>query len=288
MYEGGRATHAAACTSLSPVSLPSALESGLAGSECFNEPCTRGDSTVCTLVAVLYSVRRLGAVIHLTAVGGMDPATLMNISKAVSPEKTCIVLSLVEHEDDPVATYEIYTSAGSGPVEVREERAISTLLSIQRASSSVVFYWSDIVLGYSAVLNQSPGAMWAIHVSSENPSTSEHRVSRVIRTDLSSARRVLPCFYRRSGGEEMIVMGRGGMGRISWDDLWVGMAALCESTVRRIYCSGTPNGRCFCCQYVVNLHEEVHSERTIPAEGTIKLRLSRKFWQNTRTPQKQT
>lgn len=282
-YTGGKHTHAAAGTSLFPVNLPSAPEFGLMNVARYNEPCRMGNSMTSTLIAVLHSVKKLGSYIHLIKGKDIDPFRVMRVCKAVAPSRVCLVLSITEGAGPHEPSHTLYSTATQEGKLVSEEKALSVLLSVQRASSSMVFYWSEASLGYSVVLNQSPGAMWTVYMPGESCEKDAYTKIRMVQADSRCVTRVLPCFYGGSGTTQMMVMGRGGTDEVSWRDLEVGMAALCEPVIDRTYCSSTPTGRCFCCQYMVNLHEEVHTGGRPVKEKASKLRLCDKFWQKTKT-----
>lgn len=90
--------------------------------------------------------------------------------------------------------------------------------------------------------------------------------SRDVQSSLPLARsvscpieRVVPSFYSGVDEGEMMIMGQGGSNAASWGDLEVEMSARCEPLIQRVYYSSASTGRCFYCQYIVNLHEKVYS-----------------------------
>lgn len=280
-YEGGCHTHAAAGTSMHPLSLPSAPEHGLMSSGVHNYPCTRNESMESTLMALLHSVKNLGSFIHIVKEGDADVMALMSVSRAVVGDKACMVFEVHGDRDDGSSSHRLYTETTGVYTSVTEDEALETLLRVQRASRAMVFYWSAAVLGYSVVLNQPSTAMWAVHARLPLPGERKQKVMHMLHTGSRSVTRVLPCFYPKPRDEAMMIMGQGGSSRVLWDDLEVGMEALCDPVVQRIYCSRAPSGRCYCCQYMVNLHQEIHSGNDIIEEEPVKLRLSKKFWQKT-------
>ena len=107
-----------------------------------------------------------------------------------------------------------------------------------------------------------------------------HKAMQV--THASSGASAVPCFYSEVGARNMAIIGKGGNSKATWSDLEVEMSAPCDAVIQRVYCSKAPTGRCFCCQYIVNLHEEIHSGRKHTEEETSKVKLCKKFQQNTK------
>lgn len=282
-YEGGQYTHAAAGTSMCPLSLPSVPESGLMSSGLHNTPCIRNDSIASTLVAILHSVKKLGAFVHIVREGEVNVQCLIDISRTAVGSKVCMAVEVSKEQEGGSPMHKLHTSVNDEPMEMSEEKALCTILKLQRASSTMVLYWSETLLGYSVVLNQSPSVMWAVYTSRSRAQDESSGGMQALQMSLGCVTRVLPCFYQGQEGYSMVVMGQGGTDRVPWDDLEVDMAALCDPVVQRIYCSRMPSGRCYCCQYMLNLHQEVHSEGKPLIESSTKLRLSKKFWQNTKS-----
>lgn len=62
---------------------------------------------------------------------------------------------------------------------------------------------------------------------------------------------------------------------------WVDAVALSTLPVRRVHAAISSSGRCFCCQYLVNLHRALHSPGGKLREERIRIELEPRFWQNT-------
>lgn len=274
------ATHAAVGTSLCPVTLPLVSSSGLMGAGGSNTPCTGGDSATCTLTAVLHSVKKPGVFIHLTEGGAEHAGFILNISKGVRPGRLCVVVDMPPGRAEGEPDFTVFSSGLEGASGMREREVLAMLLRLQSASPSVIFYWSPRLLGYSVVLNQCLDSTWIVYVSNRSETDSAHRSMQAVQTSSPADLRVLPCFYSSALGGEMIVVGAGGTHGLRWNDLEVEMSALCEPVVQRVYCARAPTSRCFCCQYMLNLHNEIHGGGEALQESTCKVRLHKKFWQN--------
>lgn len=279
-YKGGSSTHAAVGTSMHPLRLPSVSESGLMSSGLRNIPCMRSDSIATTFAAILHSVKNLGSFVHLVRQGDIDPRDLIEVSNAVLGERVCLVAEIREGENGTSPLHRLHTNVLGEAAEMTEEKMLRVFLQTQAASSSAVFYWSESVLSYSVVLNQLPSTVWAVYSKGSARRDDGHVKMQTLQINSKSKVRVLPFFYPLPQTNPMMVMGQGGADRVSWNDLEVDMAALCDPVVQRVYCSRMPSARCYCCQYLVNLHREVHADDGCPAERLSRLRLSKKFWQN--------
>jgi hypothetical protein len=278
-YKRGEATHAASGTSLSGVKLPYASRFSLVGTGCDNEPCKRGDSTVCTLAAVLHSVKKTGVYIHLMEESEGSPDVVMEVTESMT-SRFCVVVVFHSAASIVGTSCVVHTGSMETGLEIQEEEVLSMLTRLQSASSSTVFYWSPRSLGYSSVLSQSPESSWIAYMSSNLREGDVHKGMQMIYA--SPGLKAFPCFYRDTKRGEMAVVGKGGSCRTAWNDLEVEMSALCDTVAQRVYCSSAPTGRCFCCQYIINLHEQIHSGHKGGAEETFKVRLCKKFQQNTK------
>jgi len=281
-YPGSEATHAAASTCLDPISLPTVSKFDLMWSGEPNVPCLRGNSTLSTLVSFLYSVRRLGVFIHFIEETSLPAQTIQHINECVCPNKTIVVVktSLSGCTNSPTHTV-YHRSTPSGTV-MRESKVLSMVISLQKASDSIVVHWSRQSVGYSTVLSQSAQSMWAMLISDEDNPNASSRCVPTLCFDSKALVRMLPFFYEEGCNASSLVMGRCGKDTLVIGDLVVDMKAQCESMVQRVYRSSTITGRCLCCQYLTSLHEEIHSGKGQTFDCLTRVELHKQFWQKTK------
>lgn len=281
-FEGGLDQYAALETHLLQPSLPSAPASSFMGSAVDRKSCKAGSSMVCTVAAVCYSLRNLGHVVHIVQGEQVDIVELIETTVASSGGRECVVVSVSAGTAGASIQHTIYSSLVLEGRAVTEDLAMKTVLSLQSTSRGLVWYWSAGLLGYSYILNSDESSMWALS-SGSLEYTQELCTSKV--TLPSSAKqnfRVLPFFYCDSEPLSFVVMGTGGVSGFCRDDLTVEAAALSRLLANRAYSSVASTGRCFCCEYMTNLHAEFHKKGRNNTTETHRLKLSRQFWQITK------
>lgn len=277
-YKGSKEVHAAVGTSLNPPLLPSVPSYSIVGSGYESSPCTRVDSVATTLTAMLYSVKKIKVFIHLMSDRGPTLEDVAMVSRGVVPGSITIASMMYRHRDGEMRHW--VTHLG-GLEEIGECKFLSICMALQRATRCMVFYWSAESMGYSNILNQSSDTLWARMMTTGGEVERSLESTFDMRCDPSSGLRYMPAFHTNNNADGVVAMGRGGTGSIRGVDLRVGALALCRPVTYRVYSSRSPSGRCFCCQYIVNVHQEIHRGDKPRKEVWSTVELTEKFHQNT-------
>lgn len=280
-FRGNQDSYAALETHLNPVSLPSTPETSFMGSSFDRAPCVIGDSIICTVLAVCNSLKDIGLFVHVVDEGYTGAQDLVEVTERSSDGRACVVLSISYPTADGVRAYTLYSSTSPEGVVMREDAAMGMVTSLQRASRNIVWYWSAELLGYSCVLNNCAESMWALNFTPVCVNRDTTDFKPMVPSGERKNLRVLPFFYCSAESPSMVVMGSGGASMSCGDDLAVELTALSRTIVDRAYCSTTSSGKCFCCQYICNIHSERHSRRH-GSRLTLKLKLTEQFWQKTK------
>lgn len=245
------------------------------------EKCTMGCDEVCsTVVSIVGSRANTGLVVHVVDRHGPDPHMLVQITEASRKSVTCVVVSMGDPRMQPGAQeVGVYTASAQGQVKMSEADAIRMVSAIARASETLIWYWTLDALGYAAVFNQGSTVHWAITLF---PGTQLHTPLCGVEPDPNKSghpMRVLPFFYTSHSSPTIAVTGKGFNATTHGDDLKVELLALSRLAAGRVYGSRASTGRCFCCQYIINLHERSHSEVVHQGHKRLTLRLEKGFQQ---------
>jgi hypothetical protein len=282
VYRGGHAPYAALETHLHPVSIPSVTQNSFMGSATDVSPCCACDSVASTILAVCNSVKKLNYMVHIVRSGELEPRELAEMTSCCMGGKECVVLS-VPRVDESGAPFLLSSSSAAEDVRVSEDSAMRLLLRMTSAFDGVIWYWSADLLGYSYILNVDEKSMWMASVRSPDHGRSSENQKMVMPSSEKHTIRVLPFFYSSKSSPVAVVMGTGGTTGVCKADLAVEMYALSRSVVDRAYSSTTSTGRCFCCQYLDNIHSTFHSSVATSSNVTHRLTLSKQFRQRTKS-----
>ena len=182
-------------------------------------------------MALLHSVKKLGINIHLLEAGDIDPRVIIQTCEGMDPVKVCVILEVSQCTQAEREERVVYITSTLKGISLPKPVALSMILRLQSSSLSAVFYWSTRSLGYSVVLNHSPGSMWIARVSRGLSSRDVQSRLPLARSVSCPIERVVPSFYSGVDEGEMMIMGQGGSNAASWGDLEVEMSARCEPLI---------------------------------------------------------
>lgn len=244
------------------------------------EKCEVGGDEICsTILSVLHSSSRVGLVVHIVDSHGPSPEVLIRSTKAAG-SPTCVVLSMGNPRiRNGANNISLHTDDNPEGVEMDEGRAIHTIVSIKRACDCLVWYWTLDGLGYATVFNQDDNVRWVVTLFPDTqPDTPLYGIGPH-GSSTSNTIRVLPFFYTTPSSPTIAVMGRGFSTHMCGDDLKVELLALSRLSINRVYRSRASTGRCFCCQYLINIHDKLHVHEGHKENHSISLRLEPSFRQ---------
>lgn len=248
------------------------------------ERCSAGcDEVRSTILSVVGSRKNTRLVVHIVDVHGPDPYTLMSTTESASGSISCVVVSVGDlrmRQDQQ--DMDVYVSSSGEHRRMNEPDIMRMISRVSGTCETLIWYWTLDALGYGAILNQGETVHWAITLFPDvqlhsplcgvepNPSGTSHPI------------RVLPFFYTSHRSPTVAVMGRGFSTAMRGDDLKVELLALSRLAISRVYGSRASTGRCFCCQYIVNLHNKYHQEEPDSQDRKLTLRLEKGFQQRMR------
>jgi hypothetical protein len=165
--------------------------------------------------------------------------------------------------------------------DFKESDAILLLRSVSPSNDSLYWYWSSDATGYTSIFNQEPSSVWFLTLpSSEEKDESTPLYGTSIRLGRErTTTKLMPFFYTNPAAPTSLLISQGVNTSVQGDDQKVEIAALCETTICRVYQSKASTGRCFCCQYIVNLHDKISGKSTPEEQLFQKLKLEKKFQQ---------
>lgn len=92
--------------------------------------------------------------------------------------------------------------------------------------------------------------------------------------------RLVPFFNTSLISPRVVVCGQGFDAGNRGGDPEVDAIALSALPLRRVHTAVSSSGRCFCCQYIVNLHRALHRPEAKSNGERLELELEPRFWQN--------
>lgn len=279
---GGDGSYAASQSLLDSMVLPTVTTDSVmyTGVEERNSCTVDNDSVCATVMSVVHSNKELSLVVHIVDSNGPMPSTLIEATEAVSPSITCSVLSIGNPRmQDGVHTVKLHTRCNVEGAEMPEDRAIFYIRSVLRVCESLFWYWTLDSIGYTVLFNQGSRSRWVVTLFPGTRSDSPLCGIDPRPAAGPEAVKVLPFFYTSSASPTVAVIGRGFSAAMCGDDLKVELLALSRLSINRVYRSRSSTGRCFCCQYIVNLYNKLHGAEVRKEGGNISLGLEKSFRQ---------
>jgi hypothetical protein len=178
-----------------------------------------------------------------------------------------------------IPNMDVYVSSAGRYRKMDEADVMRMVSRVSATCETLIWYWTLDALGYGAIFNQGDTVRWAITLF---PDAQMHSPLCGVEPDPTGTNhpiRVLPFFYTSHRSPTVAVMGKGFSTTMRGDDLKVELLALSRLAISRVYGSRASTGRCFCCQYMINLHKQYHLEESSNRDKRLTLRLERGFQQ---------
>lgn len=283
VYKVTHDVHAASNVTLDELILPTATTADPMGANSQSQACPVGNPLSETLKALLYKTADFSCVVHVME--SRDPY-LEDVEKCVAevtPQKNVVVV-LLPGSDSSHCTVRVLEDEHWESAELDENSTVSLIKTLQSAARTLVFYWSPRSAAYSAVLGQCVSSSWVCYVQGVHRYPDELLRAKVLCLDPRRLVKAAPLFYLPNGPVSMFVMGAGAGDCVSWDDLKVELEAQCRLITQRVHRSVASTGRCFCCQYSLNLARKLSQPQELEVLRPLKVLLAPKFHQDVARP----
>lgn len=282
-YNGANDSFAASQSMLDNLILPCVPLHSPALCQTANVPCCNAgvSELYATVVSVVQSKPEVQFVVHITDIHGPDPNTLLSLTEACGSYISCVFVCMgatEAREETSAVTVRIHSNGES--VDMMEADAIRLILETSKCCDSMMWYWTPESLGYSVIFNQELRTTWVVVLPpGVTKSAPVYGVDVEGKGGVTS--QVMPFFYTSLEHPTSAVMGKGFVPGVHRDDLAVELATLSKLPLSRVYSSKSSAGRCFCCQYLVNLHSRMHAKSSDTEHERIVLQLTPEFQQRT-------
>lgn len=280
-YEGSPEGYAATEPILSQMMLPvsrhgSVMYSGSGR----NQMCSSGmDSVSSTIEAVSHSLKTTNVFVHVTDSLGPPPSLLLS-STHVHASAPLVICILIDNESGDGESVLLATSAQPTPASTNMYVISEILHSLSSSFSVALWYWTSpknpnctmLSVGRPSTCIQTCGPLGfeGAYVFGPLANKGEQKMT------------IMPMFYSDRDKQTVVVIFDGPPDRFSRIDLGVDYQARSRTIIDRVYDTSSSNGRCFCCQYMVNLRRRVQG-RVSEGVGEQRLHLTQMFIQNRRT-----
>lgn len=273
-----KTSHAASETVLNPPTLPCTDFGGMMGAmRGQSSKCESGnDELVATLLATCYSLRSADCLVHIVDSENHDAELILSVSVSVLELCPVLVLSVRDMKDGKQEMI-VRTSSNPAGFTCTESLALMSIRAFIAGGKPVLWYWSPDVLGYASIMSQSPDSSWVYTLPND---TKKGSLTYGICVEGGGYTKLMPFFYTRMEDPTVLLFNTGFNTKIYSDDLKVDAVALSRPVVSRVYMSRSSENRCFCCQYIWNVHSMIRGSEALQTKESVSLRLSRKFRQS--------
>jgi len=268
--------YAAVESMLSSAAVPSVTRGSM-------KPCSGGtvkkclqemDDLIPTIMVLLEPYKLSTMIVHVVEDSSPSPPELCAVSKAMLPQALCVVAS-VERGDKGIVLYTEHDIS-----TVHASKALEILGSMSSVENSVTWYWSPKTLNYSSLFQRGTLGAWMYTLRER------HDEAHPLYESKEGCTRVVPFFYTGVDRPTCVVVNKGVPTMVPGDDLSVELMALSRLPIHRVHRTGVSSGRCFCCQYLINLHSRASGEAR-QGEAVQTVRLEKEFFQRMRWNPKQ-
>lgn len=187
-----------------------------------------------------------------------------------------LVLRIHDQNAQSELLVDVFSNHTAGISRVREDSALRIATALRDAGSSIIWYWSEPVFGYSTILNGS-NSMWVYSVPSNLDTSTPVYLPRP-GTRGYDRTRVMPLMHSQDG-ECVLLIGTDMCEMQSWADHKVDVLALSNTVRQRLLFSASVSGRCYCCQMVCNIHNNIKGLASTDDKKKYKVKLERGFRQ---------
>lgn len=280
IYEGSPEGYAATEPILSQMILPMSRHGSVMYSGSGRDQmCTSGtDSVSSTIEVISHSLKTVSVFVHITDSFGPPPPLLLSSTHAHA-EAPLVMCILIDNESGDGESVSVTTSVQPAPALTNMYVASEILHSLSSSLNMALWYWTSpknpnctmLSVGSPSVCVQTCGPLGfeGSHVFAPLVSRGEQKIT------------VMPMFYTDRGKQTIVAVFNGPPDRFRHIDLGVDYQARSRAVIDRVYDTSCSSGRCFCCQYMINLHRRTQG-RLPERVGAQRLELSQMFIQNKR------